>query len=160
MSPTRSAQPSPSRPWRARTLCTALLLAASLTAAQAQTPEVNASDMVRGALQAVQLVDQARTGELWDGATPAARQQVSRSDFIAQVARARAPLGTAVQRSWVTINRQVIANANADLAGQYVSVEYETRFSNSAPERPTQRELLSFHLDRDGIWRFSGYVLR
>ena len=134
------------------------LLAGWLGSAAAQ--DVEASDMVRGGLQVIQLVDQGKTGELWDGAAPAAKKRVARADFMAQISKLRGPLGMPLQRTWVAINRQVVADSDADLAGQYVSVEYETRFTNTAANRASMRELVSFHMDRDGIWRFSGYVLR
>jgi hypothetical protein len=124
----------------------------------AAAQDVDPGDMVRGGLQVIQMIDQNKVGEIWDGAAPAARKRVTRADFGTQVGKARSPLGAAQQRTWVAINRQVVADADPDLAGQYVSVEYETRFAN----RPnaTVRELVSFHLDRDQTWRFSGYVLR
>ncbi|WP_213956126.1 MULTISPECIES: DUF4019 domain-containing protein [unclassified Variovorax] len=128
--------------------------------APAAAQEVEASDMVRGGMQVIQMVDQGKTGELWDGATAAAKKQVARSEFMAQISKARGPLGAAVQRTWVAVNRQVVADSNADVAGQYVSIEYETRFTNTAANRNSMRELVSFHLDRDKIWRFSGYLLR
>ena len=134
------------------------LLAGWLGSATAQ--DVEASDMVRGGLQVIQLVDQAKIGELWDGAAPAAKKRVARADFMAQISKLRGPLGMPLQRTWVAINRQVVADSDADLAGQYVSVEYETRFTNTAANRASMRELVSFHMDRDGVWRFSGYVLR
>ena len=126
----------------------------------ATAQEVEASDMVRGGMQVIQLVDQGKTGELWDGATPAAKKAVARNEFMTQISKARGPLGAPVQRTWVAVNRQVVADNNADVAGQYVSVEYETRFTNTAANRNSMRELVSFHLDRDKIWRFSGYLLR
>ncbi|RYF74732.1 MAG: DUF4019 domain-containing protein [Comamonadaceae bacterium] len=138
-----------------------LLLASALVAGlwqRAAAQDVDPGDMVRGGLQVIQMIDQGKVGELWDGAAPATKKRVSRADFAAQVGKARSPLGAPQQRTWVAINRQVVADADADLAGQYVSVEYETRFAN----RPnaTARELVSFHLDRDQSWRVSGYVLR
>lgn len=139
-----------------RLLFAAMLLWSWLGTATAQ--EVEASDMVRGGMQAIQMIDQGRAGELWDGATPAARKRVPRTDFTGQIARSRAPLGAPQMRTWVAVNRQVVAEADGDTAGQYVSVEYETRFANK-PDG-TLRELVSFHLDRDRTWRFSGYVLR
>lgn len=141
-----------------RRLLTAALLWACIGHTGAQAQEVEASDMVRGGLQAIQMVDQGKLGELWDGAAPGARKRITRSAFITQVDAARQPLGAAQQRTWVAINRQVVENTDADLAGQYVSVEYETRFANKA--NSTVRELVSFHLDRDSVWRFIGYVLR
>lgn len=139
-----------------RSLLAAVLLGSCLQLAFAQDAEP--SDLVRGGLQAIQMIDQNKTGELWDGATPAARKRVSRDDFVNQVAKARTPLGAAQQRTWVAINRQVVGEGNQELAGQYVSIEYETRFANKA--NATVRELVTFQLGDDRVWRFSGYVLR
>lgn len=139
-----------------RILCAAALLGGWLHLAFAQ--DVEPSDLVRGGLQAIQMIDQNKTGELWDGATPAARKRVARSDFVSQVAKARMPLGAPQQRTWVAINRQVVGDGDPDLAGQYVSIEYETRFANNA--NATVRELVTFQLGSDRVWRFSGYVLR
>lgn len=137
-------------------LLVATMLVAAMGAASAQ--DVEPSDMVRGGLQAIQMIDAGKAGELWDGATAATHKRVTRNDFVASVAKSRAPLGAPMQRTWVGVNRQAVADPDADVAGQYVSVEYETRFG-SQPDR-TQRELVSFHLDSDRTWRFSGYVLR
>jgi hypothetical protein len=134
----------------------AACLAGWLCAAAAQ--DVEPSDMTRGGLQAIQMVDQNKSGELWDGAAPAAKKRVARADFIDQVAKARNAMGTPQQRTWVAVNRQVVNDADPDLGGQYVSVEYESRFAGK-PDAVV-RELVSFHLDRDRVWRFSGYVLR
>ena len=139
-----------------RTILAVVLLGSWLQLAFGQDAEP--SDLVRGGLQAIQMIDQNKTGELWDGATPAARKRVSRDDFVNQVAKARAPLGAAQQRTWVAINRQVVGEGNQELAGQYVSIEYETRFANKA--NATMRELVTFQLGDDRVWRFSGYVLR
>ncbi|MDH6592427.1 hypothetical protein M2165_002316 [Variovorax sp. TBS-050B] len=127
-------------------------------AGPAAAQDVEPSDMVRGGMQAIQMIDQGKAGELWDGATAVARKRVSRSDFAASVTRNRASLGTPTQRTWVGVNRQVVTDPDPETAGQYVSVEYETRFSSQPAG--IQRELVSFRLDNDRVWRFSGYVLR
>ena len=124
----------------------------------ATAEEVEASDMVRGGLMAIQMIDQGRAAELWDGATPATRNRVTRADFTSQVSRSRAPIGVPQMRTWIAVNRQVVADADAGIAGQYISIEYETRFTGK-PDG-TVRELVSFHLDQDRVWRFSGYVLK
>lgn len=138
-----------------------LLLAATLLwnwLGPAAAQEVEASDMVRGGMQAIQMIDQGKVGELWDGATPATRKRVTRAEFIGQIARSRAQIGSPQMRTWVSVNRQVVAAADSDAAGQYVSIEYETRFASKSDG--TVRELVSFHLDQDRIWRFSGYALK
>ncbi|WP_260590626.1 DUF4019 domain-containing protein [Variovorax sp. DXTD-1] len=138
-----------------------LLLGAAIVAGcmgPASAQEADPTNMVRGGLQVIQMVDQGKVGELWDGATPAAKKRVTRSDFIKQVSQSRSPLGAAQQRAWVAVNRQTVANEDAELAGQYVNVEYETRFANAANR--VVREMTTFRLDPDGSWRLSGYVLR
>ncbi|RZI66574.1 DUF4019 domain-containing protein [Variovorax guangxiensis] len=140
----------------AKILLTAACLSGWFGFAAAQ--DVEPSDMVRGGLQAIQMVDQNKVGELWDGAAVAARKRVTRDEFVKQVAAVRNPMGAPQQRTWVAVNRQVVNDTDPDLGGQYVSVEYESRFANKPTV--TVRELVSFHLDRDRVWRFSGYVLR
>ncbi|RYF81781.1 MAG: DUF4019 domain-containing protein [Comamonadaceae bacterium] len=125
--------------------------------APAVAQDVDATQMIRGSLQVIQMIDQGRTGELWDGASAGARKRVARDDFVRQVAQARAPLGAPQARTWVAVNRQAAGGDDPDLAGQYVSVEYETRF---AGREQHAREMATFHLGRDGTWRFSGYVVR
>lgn len=143
--------------WTIRSRLLALTLAPlMLWCGMARAQEVDASEMVRASLQAIQLIDQNRAAELWDGATPAARKRLGRAEFVNQLTQQRGPLGTPQQRTWVTINRQMVNDADAELAGQYLSVEYETRFAAAA----SKRELVSFHLERDGVWRFSGYFLK
>ena len=41
-------------------------------------------------------------------------------------------------------------------SGLYASVEFLVEFSG----KRTMRELVSFRLDEDGTWRFSGYVVQ
>ncbi|WP_395319357.1 DUF4019 domain-containing protein [Variovorax sp. UC74_104] len=140
-----------------RLLLAATLLWSWLGPAAAQEI-LEASDMVRGGMQAIDMIDQGKTGELWDGAAPATRKRVTRAEFVSQVARSRAQIGMPQMRTWVSVNRQVVTAPDSDTAGQYVSIEYETRFA-SKPDG-TVRELVSFHLDQDRVWRFSGYALK
>jgi hypothetical protein len=120
--------------------------------------DADPTNMVRGGLQAIQMVDQGKVGDLWDGAAPATKKRVARPEFIRQVEASRSPLGAAQQRTWISVNRQMVANEDPDLAGQYISVEYETRFANATNR--VVREMTSFRLDPNGTWRLSGYVLR
>jgi hypothetical protein len=138
-------------------LCWAFGLLVLLSGA-ARAQDVDATAMIGGGLQVIRMIDTGNTGELWDGAAPGARKRVTRADFIRQISQARSPLGSVQQRTWVAVNRQAVTNEDPELAGQYVSIEYETRFAN----RPnaTARELVTFHLEGDGGWRFSGYVVR
>jgi hypothetical protein len=138
-----------------------LLLGAALLAGWmglASAQEADPTNMVRGGLQAIQMVDQGKIGELWDGAASVTKKRVARPEFVRQVEASRSPLGAAQQRTWMSVNRQMVASEDPDVAGQYVSIEYETRFANAANR--VVREMTSFRLDPSGTWRLSGYVLR
>ena len=126
-------------------------------AQRARAQDANPSEMLRGAQQVVQMVGEGRTGELWDGAATATKNRVPRAEFITTLAHTRGGLGAARQRVWVAITRVTLDDADPVLAGQYLGVEFETRFAGADASR---RELASFHRERDGTWRFSGYVLR
>lgn len=138
-----------------------LLLGAALLAGWmglASAQEADPTNMVRGGLQAIQMVDQGKIGELWDDAASVTKKRVARPEFVRQVEAWRSPLGEPQQRTWMSVNRQMVASENPDVAGQYVSIEYETRFANAANR--VVREMTSFRLDPSGTWRLSGYVLR
>lgn len=110
-----------------------LLLAAMLSwswIGPATAQEVEAGDMVRGGMQAIQMIDQGKTGELWDGATAATRKRVARAEFIDQVASSRAPLGAPRMRTWVAVNRQVVADPDHDTTANMSA-------SNTKPASPT-----------------------
>ena len=120
--------------------------------------EVDANAMLGGGLDVLRIVDQDKAGELWEGATPSVKKRVTRADFIGQVAQNRAGLGAPQQRSWVAINRQVMVDVDPSVAGQYLNVEFDTRFANAGSR--IVREMTSFRLEPDGVWRFAGYILR
>ena len=141
---------------KSKLLLGAALLSGWMGLALAQ--DADPTNMVRGGLQAIQMVDQGKVGDLWDGAAPATKKRVTRPEFVRQVEASRSPLGAAQQRTWISVNRQMVANEDPDLAGQYVSVEYETRFANATDR--VVREMTSFRLEPNGTWRLTGYVLR
>lgn len=129
-----------------------------LLAGTARAQDVDATSMIRGGLEVIRMIDAGNTGELWDGAAPGAKKRITRADFIRQVTQARTPLGAPQQRTWVTVERVAMNNEDPELAGQYVNVFYETRFAGRTGA--SAREQITFHLDPDGTWRFSGYVVR
>jgi len=116
-------------------LCTALVALALCGAASAQqttaapapaagqpamdqlTPEQREAlarqdaDMARAALQVMQLVDADRIGEVWDGASAAMKQAVTREDFIRQVGADRGRLGPVASRGDAQVSRSLFQAA-------------------------------------------------
>ncbi len=143
-----------------------LLLATGVAAAQQPpaTPQAAAQsaagaiepNAVRDAAQRVAMaMDAGQAAKLWDEASVVTRKSVTRDAFIAGISKARQPLGKATGRNWVSVRRQA-GDGKALPSGLYASVEFLVEFAG----KRTMRELVSFRLDEDGTWRFSGYVVQ
>lgn len=130
---------------------------------QQLTPEQQAqvtrqdAEMGKAAAQVIQLVDQNKIAEVWDGASPVAKAVVGKSNFVTQITSDRQKLGAPTERKQVGVTRAAYAAGGQVPAGNYINVVYATTFANSP--KPV-RELVSFHLDNDKTWRVSGYSLR
>jgi hypothetical protein len=166
------------RPMLSVVLAAALLAAPSLVLAQAQpqarpaaapaaAPAVTAqqreaiarqdAQMSGAARKVAELVDAGRAGEVWDGSAEVTRKLVSRAEFVRGVAADRTRLGNLVSRGQPSVTRiQYEANA-AVPQGLYLNVNFPTRFAKTG--QPV-RELVSFRLDEDRVWRVSGYSVR
>lgn len=115
------------------------------------------AEITRAAQQVVAMVDGGRIGEVWDGASAAVRRIVPRTEFVAQVAADRERLGAPVSRGEATIHRERYAAGGQVPQGEYLNVATPTRFAKA---RQPVRELVSFRLDEDRVWRVSGYSVR
>ena len=131
--------------------------AQQLTAEQQAQVARQDAEMSGAAAQVIQLMDQGKSAEIWDGASPVAKAVVNRQDFVTQIAADRTRLGAPTERKQVAVTRAAYAAGGAVPAGNYINVVFATRFANAA--EPV-RELVSFHLDDDQIWRVSGYSVR
>lgn len=160
-----------------KSLLAALLLSASLGAfaqspapatpaktrtAQVMTPEQKAqlekqnSQMAQNSLRIAQMVDKGQTGAVWDQASSVTKQASKRADFVQQVGADRAKLGTPGMRKLAGITRTQSKGGQVP-PGLYINVSYATQFAKA--QKPV-RELISFHLDTDRIWRVAGYTVR
>lgn len=128
-----------------------------LTAEQQAQLARQDTEMSGAAAQVIQLVDQGKAAEIWDGASPVAKAVVARQDFITQIGADRKQLGVPTERKQMAVTRAAYAAGGAVPAGNYINVVFATRFANAA--EPV-RELVSFHLDDDKTWRVSGYSVR
>jgi hypothetical protein len=131
------------------------------SAAKQLTPEQRAAIrkqnqvLVRYAESIVAMIDNGQVGQVWDQASQAAKQSVSRDQFVKATKADRAKLGKMKWRKLAAVTRSLLKGGKLP-AGYYVNVNFATRFDNQA--NPI-RELVSFHLDRDRKWRLSGYTV-
>lgn len=113
--------------------------------------------MEAAARQVAALVDARRTGEVWEGASRVVSAHLSRQAFVTGVERDRQRLGPLVSRGQASVSRVQFGEGAVVPAGLYLNVSFASRFSHSA--QPV-RELVSFRLDEDRVWRVSGYSVR
>ena len=123
---------------------------------QAQLARQDA-ELTNAATQVVQMIDANRVGEAWDVSTDVVKRIVPRASFVEQVAADRARLGAPTARGQAVVTRTQFQDGGEVPAGLYINVAFPTTFANNA--EPV-RELVSFRLDEDQVWRLSGYSLR
>ena len=128
-----------------------------LTPAQQALVARQDAEMASAAAWVVQTVDKNNAAEVWRGASPVAKNVVTVEDFVRQIASDRQKLGAVTDRKQAAVTRTVYPAGGQVPAGNYVNVAYLTKFANMP--QPV-RELVSFHMDDDKVWRVSGYSVR
>jgi hypothetical protein len=152
--PPATPAPAPARP--APTAPAAPARPALSPAQQAQLQKQDA-EMAAAGLQVAQLVDANRAAEAWKGASAVARKSVTEQAFVSQLGSDRKRLGALTSRGQPVVTRVKYAAGATVPEGLYINVSFPTRFANSA--QPV-RELVSFRLDEDRVWRLAGYSVR
>ncbi|WP_158628861.1 DUF4019 domain-containing protein [Dyella choica] len=110
----------------------------------------------QAALQVADLVDKGQQGQVWDGASGMTKQLVARDAFVKGVSADRKTVGTLITRTPANLSFSE-SDGKKLPAGLFANVAFATRFAN---EKQPVRELISFHLDGDNVWRVTGYTLR
>ncbi|MGY8564028.1 DUF4019 domain-containing protein [Paracidovorax citrulli] len=141
--PAPSAPAAPARP--------------ALTPQQQAQVQKQDAEMAAAGLKVAQLVDTQRAAEAWKGASAIARRSVTEQAFVAQLDADRKRLGSLQSRGQPVVTRVKYAPGATVPEGLYINVSFPTRFANSA--QPV-RELVSFRLDEDRVWRLAGYSVR
>lgn len=135
------------------------VLAQSTAAARQPTPQDYAQrnqQLEQAALEVARLVDKDQEGQVWDGASSITKRLVNRDAFVKGVGADRKTAGALITR---TLARLTFSESDGKKlpSGLFANVAFATRFIN---EKQPIRELISFHLDSDKVWRVTGYTLR
>lgn len=152
--PPATPAPAPARPAPAAPAAPARTALTPQQQAQVQKQD---AEMAAAGLKVAQLVDTQRAAEAWKGASAIARRSVTEQAFVAQLDADRKRLGTLQSRGQPVVTRVKYAPGATVPEGLYINVSFPTRFANSA--QPV-RELVSFRLDEDKVWRLAGYSVR
>lgn len=122
----------------------------------AAQPQLGPTDFLNAALVVIAAVDRYEMADIWDKSSPIMKASIPKDRFIANTAQNRAVLGAVSGRDWSAIMRVVIAEKNGPLPpGRYMSV----RFNTAGQKGATMEEVVSFHLDTDGLWKLAGYTI-
>lgn len=117
--------------------------------------QTDPSQLRDAAMRIAASMDEGKFADMWTSASKSMQGRIKKKEFVKRTGEMRKKLGPAVGRSWIVIHREIGGSAGLP-AGQYASVEFELAPANGAPVK----ELVSFTLDADGVWRLVGYAVR
>ncbi|MDE0104516.1 MAG: DUF4019 domain-containing protein [Bryobacterales bacterium] len=124
-----------------------------LTASLAGDPDAKGAAR-KAALEWLALVDSGQYSESWNEAATLFKGKVSSSQWARVIRSARGPLGPMRSRSFHGAVYKTELPGAPD--GEYVVIQYQVAFENKADAVETITPML----DKDGVWRVSGYFIR
>lgn len=128
----------------------ALLLAALSMQAQ-EKPETLAQ---QSAERWLQLVDSGKFGESWDDSSSLFKAAVTREQWEHKLHETRDPLGKLQSRKLKSATYAKSLPGAPD--GEYVVIRYDSSFER----KQSAVETITPMLDKDGVWRVSGYYIK
>ena len=132
----------------------ALILGLFLEApAYAQDADATAKAEI-AALQWLKLSDSADYSATWEQSAGLFKAAISKEGWESTIRRVRAPLGAVLSRKLKTA--QFTHSLPGVPDGEYVVIQFETRFAHKASAVETVTPLK----EQDGSWRVSGYYIR
>jgi hypothetical protein len=100
------------------------------------------------------MVDSGRYTESWHKASFYFKKAINEKQWKMSLQSVREPLGEVLSRSVISQNYTRTLPGAPD--GEYVVIQYAASFKNKA----SAIETVTPSLDKDGIWRVSGYYIR
>ena len=100
------------------------------------------------------VVDAGNYTESWDKTSQAFKSAVSESKWVNTLTSFRKSLGDVLSRNMVALKYTTALPGAPD--GEYVVVQYQTTFKNKA----SSIETVTPSLEKDGVWRVSGYFIK
>ena len=100
------------------------------------------------------LADAEKNAACYDQAATLFRRTVTKEQWLQSIDRLKKPLGKTVSRKLLSKKYTTTLPGAPD--GQYVIIQYQTRFEN----KTAAVETITPMLERDGRWRVSGYFIK
>ena len=116
------------------------------------------ADAERAALVAakawLQLVDEGKYTESWNEASEYFKRAITKEQWEQTIQAGREPLGKTVSRQLKS--KQYATSLPGAPDGEYVVIQFDTSFTN----KKTAVETITPMLDKDGMWRVTGYQIK
>ena len=100
------------------------------------------------------LVDSGKYDESWQQAAQIFKAAVTQEQWRSAVQASRVPLGKLLARKLKSATYATMLPGAPD--GEYVVIKYDSSFEN----KKTAVETITPMLDKDGLWRVSGYYIK
>ena len=100
------------------------------------------------------MVDEAKYSESWQNTSSYFKNAVDENQWEKSLTSVRKPLGEVLSRKAMSQNYTKTLPGAPD--GEYVVIQYETSFKNKS----SAIETVTPSLEKDGIWRVSGYYIK
>jgi hypothetical protein len=133
-------------------LATLLVASHALAGENAKPGEVEAA--LARAKAWLELVDQGDYERSWDEAAAYFKDALEREKWRQMVGPVRKPLGKVISREVKSTTFTTTAPGAPD--GRYVIIQFTTSFEN----KKNAIETVTPMLDKDGVWRISGYYVK
>ena len=102
----------------------------------------------------LQLVDEGNYTESWNEASEYFKNAITKEQWEQTVRGVRGPLGETVSRTVKSMQYTTTLPGAPD--GEYVVIQFDSSFTN----KKTAVETITPMLDKDGMWRVSGYYIK
>jgi hypothetical protein len=102
----------------------------------------------------LKIVDKGKYGESWEESSEYFKQAVTQDQWEQAVQAVREPLGKLISRKVKSAIYRTSLPGAPD--GQYVVIQFSTSFEN----KKSGIETVTPRMDRDGMWRVSGYYIK
>ena len=116
------------------------------------------SDSEKAAIAAAEkwlrIVDKGKYSESWGKASEYFKQAVTQDQWEQAVQAVREPLGKLISRKVKSATYTTSLPGAPD--GQYIVIQFNTSFEN----KKSGMETVTPMLDKDGVWRVSGYYIK
>jgi Protein of unknown function (DUF4019) len=130
------------------------VLALSLTGLNMQAQEKPETLAQQAVERWLQLVDSGKFGESWDDSASFFKAAVTREQWEHMLHAARDPLGKLQSRTLRSATYTKSLPGAPD--GEYVVIRYDSSFEH----KQSAVETITPMLDKDGIWKVSGYYIK